>query len=114
MSLWTKYQCFEYFRVEVMIPSEEFFLDVILQRHARRLLATHRLQALGYFAAHLDFRLVEWLHREREAAAKVDNFINALKHLHSEFSWPYPVLSQPLNSFLQRKLSSVSSGKDNP
>lgn len=84
---------------------------MILQRHARRLLTNHRLQALGYFAAHLDFRLVEWLHRERESAAKVDNFIKAIKDLHSEFSWPYPVLSQPLNNLLQRKISSsVSSG----
>lgn len=83
---------------------------MILQRHARRLLTSHRLQGLGYFAAHLDFRLVEWLHRERESAARVDNFITALKHLHAEFAWPFPVLSQPLNSFLQRKMSSVSSG----
>lgn len=88
---------------------EEFFLDVILQRHARHLLTSHRLQALGYFAAHLDFRLVEWLHRERESAARVDNFIAALKHLHADFSWPYPVLSQPLNNFLQRKISPTAS-----
>lgn len=99
---------------EINIPKEEFFLDVILQRHARRLLKSHRLQGLGYFAAHLDFRLVEWLHRERESAAKIDNFINALKHLHNEFSWPYPILSQPLNNFLQRKISaSVSSVPNN-
>ena len=86
---------------------------MILQRHARRLLVTQRLQALGYFAAHLDFRLVECLHREREAAARVDNFINALKNLHAEFAWPYPVLSQPLNSLLQRKMSSsISLGEE--
>ncbi|XP_065214700.1 guanine nucleotide exchange factor subunit Rich isoform X2 [Planococcus citri] len=91
-------------------PREEFFLDVILQRHARRLLTSNRLKALGYFAAHLDFRLVEWLHRERESAARVDNFITALKDLHSDFSWPYPVISQPLNNFSHRKMSSSISG----
>lgn len=70
----------------------------------------HHLRALGYFAAHLDFRLVEWLHRERESAGRVDNFINALKNLHADFSWPYPVVSQPLSSLLQRKMSSSVSG----
>lgn len=98
-----------YYRQDSSASSEEFFLDGILQRHARRLLKQHNLSALGYFAAHLDFRLIEWLHRERELAARVDNFIAALKHLHVDFCWPYPILSQPLNNFLLRKMSCASS-----
>lgn len=70
--------------------AEEFFIDVILQRHARRLLASHQLTALGYFAAHLDFHLVAWLGKERDRAARIDDFVIALKHLHEDFCWPYP------------------------
>lgn len=70
--------------------AEEFFIDVILQRHARRLLSAHRLVDLGYFAAHLDFHLVAWLAKERDRAARIDDFVAALKHLHEEFNWPYP------------------------
>lgn len=70
--------------------AEEFFIDVILQKHARRLLSTRRLTDLGYFAAHLDFHLVVWLGKERDRAARIDDFVQALKHLHEEFSWPYP------------------------
>lgn len=64
---------------------------MILQRHARRLLCAHRLVDLGYFAAHLDFHLVAWLGRERDRAARVDDFVKALKQLHEDFNWPYPV-----------------------
>ncbi|RZB39825.1 RIC1 -like [Asbolus verrucosus] len=70
--------------------AEEFFIDVILQKHARRLLSTRHLTDLGYFAAHLDFHLVAWLGKERDRAARIDDFIQALKNLHDEFSWPYP------------------------
>ncbi|XP_017769219.1 PREDICTED: guanine nucleotide exchange factor subunit Rich [Nicrophorus vespilloides] len=70
--------------------AEEFFIDVILQRHARRLLSLRRLSDLGYFAAHLDFHLVAWLGKERERAARIDDFVACLKQLHEDFSWPYP------------------------
>ncbi|EFA06481.2 guanine nucleotide exchange factor subunit Rich [Tribolium castaneum] len=73
--------------------AEEFFIDVILQKHARRLLSTRRLTDLGYFAAHLDFHLVAWLGKERDRAARIDDFVQALKHLHEEFQWPYPTPS---------------------
>lgn len=73
--------------------AEDFFIDVILQKHARRLLSEGRLTDLGYFAAHLDFHLVAWLGKERNRAARVDDFVQALKQLHEEFSWPYPFTS---------------------
>uniref|UniRef100_A0A8D9BXZ7 Protein RIC1 homolog n=1 Tax=Cacopsylla melanoneura TaxID=428564 RepID=A0A8D9BXZ7_9HEMI len=70
--------------------AEDFFMDLILQRHARRLLVNHELKSFGHFAATLDFHLVEWLLKERTRAARVDSFIVALKNLHSCFAWPYP------------------------
>lgn len=38
--------------------AEEFFIEVIIQRHARRLLQEKKLEALGYMSAALDFHLV--------------------------------------------------------
>ncbi|XP_076060554.1 guanine nucleotide exchange factor subunit Rich isoform X2 [Oratosquilla oratoria] len=73
--------------------AEEFFLDVILQRHAKKLLVECRLRDLGEMAAHLDFPLVAWLRRERCRAARVDDFVAALRHLHRDFSWPFPSVS---------------------
>ncbi|XP_071528782.1 guanine nucleotide exchange factor subunit Rich isoform X3 [Panulirus ornatus] len=70
--------------------AEEFFLDVILQRHAKKLLLGCRLRDLGTMAAHLDFTLVSWLRRERSRAARVDDFVASLKQIHRDFSWPYP------------------------
>lgn len=97
--------------------AEEFFIDVILQRHARRLLTSHRLTDLGYFAANLDFHLVAWLGKERDRAARVDDFVTALKRLHDEFDWPYPTatildgpsqsLPESPNSSLDQKMKSL-------
>ncbi|RZF41581.1 hypothetical protein LSTR_LSTR000295 [Laodelphax striatellus] len=74
--------------------AEEFFMDVMIQRHARRLLSQHQLSDLGRMSAHLFFPLVGWLARERQRAARLDAelFVSALRHLHSDFSWPYPQL----------------------
>jgi len=85
--------------------AEEFFIDVILQRHARRLLSAHHLMDLGHFAAYLDFHLVAWLGRERDRVARVDDFVAALKQLHLDFVWPYPVLARPVSYYLQQKTS---------
>lgn len=85
--------------------AEEFFIDVILQRQARRLLSAHRLTDLGHFAAHLDFHLVAWLGRERDRVARVDDFVAALKQLHIDFVWPYPELCHPVSYYLQWKTS---------
>lgn len=89
------------FRNSPSNTAEEFFIDVILQKHARRLLSNRRLTDLGYFAAHLDFHLVAWLGKERDRAARIDDFVTALKQLHEEFHWPYPVPStlSPRESF---------------
>lgn len=73
--------------------AEEFFIDIILQKHARTLLSARRLIDLGRFAARLDFHLVTWLARERERAARIDDFVIALKAIHEDFSFPYPIVS---------------------
>ena len=44
---------------------EEYFIELILSRHARKLLMATCLRDLGKFAAHLDFNLEKWLARER-------------------------------------------------
>lgn len=70
--------------------AEEFFIDVILQRHARQLLQATKLQELGYMSAALDFHLVGWLGREKERAARIEDFVGVLKQLHEELNWPKP------------------------
>ena len=46
--------------------AEQFFIDVILNRHARKLLAAYRLHDLASFAANLeDYELVQWLRKEK-------------------------------------------------
>ncbi|XP_066298790.1 guanine nucleotide exchange factor subunit RIC1-like isoform X3 [Branchiostoma lanceolatum] len=70
--------------------AEHFFIDVILQRHARKLLSAGRLRELGSFAAHLNFELIGWLQKERCRAARVDDFVTSLHTLHRDFQWPMP------------------------
>ena len=41
--------------------ADEFFIDMILARHARKLLTRGNLTDLGRFSVHLDFYLVSWL-----------------------------------------------------
>lgn len=48
-----------------METREEYFIELILSRHARKLLTANCLRDLGKFAAHLDFNLEKWLARER-------------------------------------------------
>lgn len=45
-----------------------------------------------------------WLGRERDRAARVDDFVKALKQLHEDFSWPYPVHADLVSK-------SISNGK---
>ncbi|XP_038068678.1 guanine nucleotide exchange factor subunit RIC1-like [Patiria miniata] len=72
---------------------EEYFVDVILNRHARKLITSLRLRDLGMFVAYLDFKLQAWLAKERGRVAKVEDFEAALKQLHHDFHWPLPTLT---------------------
>ncbi|XP_023656985.2 guanine nucleotide exchange factor subunit RIC1-like [Paramormyrops kingsleyae] len=71
--------------------TESVYITLILERHARRLLEEVRLKDLGCFSAHLGFELIGWLCRERSRAARLDNFVEAIKRLHQDFLWPFPI-----------------------
>nr|XP_006817611.1 PREDICTED: protein RIC1 homolog [Saccoglossus kowalevskii] len=92
---------------------DEFFLDTIITRHARKLLGAGKLKDLGLFAAHLEFPLIGWLHRERLRVAKVDDFVQSLKNIHQDFMWPlptFPLMSQlPPPRNIGRSVSKSSS-----
>lgn len=89
--------------------AEEFFIDVILQRHARRLLSAKRLADLGRFSARLDFHLVTWFARERDRAARIDDYVAALKAVHEDFSFAYPALLPTLHKYRRSSLTSLRS-----
>ncbi|NXI59250.1 RIC1 protein, partial [Chloroceryle aenea] len=72
--------------------AENMYIDMMLWRHARRLLEEIRLKDLGCFAAQLGFELIGWLCKERARAARVEDFVFALKKLHEDFLWPFPVM----------------------
>ena len=65
-------------------------MELLLSRHARKLLTSHSLRDLGKFSAHLDFPLPPWLAREGQRAAKIEDFPYSLQQLHREFQWPLP------------------------
>ena len=58
-----------------MDSKEEFFIELILSRHARKLLSNKCLKDLGLFAAHLEFNLSQWMSRERSALPLSDAFL---------------------------------------
>ncbi|XP_075900914.1 guanine nucleotide exchange factor subunit RIC1 [Nelusetta ayraudi] len=83
--------------------AENMYIDLMLWRHARHLLEQVRLRDLGCFSAQLGFELIGWLCRERNRVARVEDFVVALKRLHKDFLWPFPVipagsLSSPLKN----------------
>lgn len=72
--------------------AENMYIDMMLWRHARHLLEQVRLRDLGCFSAQLGFELIGWLCRERNRVAHIDDFVSALKKLHKDFLWPFPVI----------------------
>jgi len=70
--------------------AEEFFIDVILARHARKLLAAGQMADLGTFQAKLEFPMVSWLRREKNRAGQLEDFVWAVKMIHQDFDWPWP------------------------
>uniref|UniRef100_A0A9J8AV85 Protein RIC1 homolog n=1 Tax=Cyprinus carpio carpio TaxID=630221 RepID=A0A9J8AV85_CYPCA len=72
--------------------AENLYIDMMLWRHARHLLEQVRLRDLGCFSAQLGFELIGWLCRERTRVARIDDFVAALKCLHKDFLWPFPVI----------------------
>ncbi|KAL1443392.1 hypothetical protein MTO96_007479 [Rhipicephalus appendiculatus] len=68
----------------------QVFMEVILTRHARKLLGAGTAAQAWLVAAHLDFPLQNFLEKERLRAAKVEDFVSALKAVHTDFEWPMP------------------------
>ena len=68
----------------------EAFIDVILSRHAKKLLQAGQLRKLGSFIAYLDFPMGTFLAKEKNKAGKVSDYPSALKNLHRDFEFPYP------------------------
>lgn len=87
--------------------SEEFFIEDILQRQASQLLQNLRLIDLGNMAAHTDFQLVQWLSKEKEKSAKIDDFVTALKKLHDQLEWSKAFLENDVK--LKQELGGSSS-----
>ncbi|XP_013407525.1 RAB6A-GEF complex partner protein 1 [Lingula anatina] len=91
---------------------DSFFIDVLLARHARKLLTSYRLKDVGCFAANMEgYQLVTWLKKERLRAAKVEDFVTALKQLHQDFQWPLPILTNSEFLQLSKDLSASSSSQ---
>ncbi|KAK3740874.1 hypothetical protein RRG08_011336 [Elysia crispata] len=94
--------------------AEQVYIDMILCRHARKLLASSQIRTLGYFAANMeDFHFVSWLKRERVRAGKVDDFVNAIRAVHNQFEWPMPALSATVLHQLKKSAASSSSLNSN-
>lgn len=94
--------------------AEEFFIETIIQRHARRLLQDKKLKSLGYMSAALDFHLVGWLAREKDRAARIEDFVATLKQLHEDFDWPKPNLDLKLNHRQSDKWSQQQQQQESP
>ncbi|KAK6182215.1 hypothetical protein SNE40_009946 [Patella caerulea] len=91
--------------------AEKVYIDMILCRHARKLLSSNQIRTLGYYSANMQgFQLVSWLRRERVRAAKLEDFVTALRDIHQQFEWPLPILSYMTYNQMKKDLAiSVSS-----
>ena len=106
----------------IAISAEEeqaFYVDILISRHARKLMQHHRIRTLGKLASTLNFPLVEWLRKERYRTALITDMMVTFKDLHKQFDWPWthmsprrlsedhknsPPLASPLNPVLQSAL----------
>eukprot|EP00054_Salpingoeca_dolichothecata_P010722 m.59679 g.59679 ORF g.59679 m.59679 type:complete len:824 (-) comp19121_c1_seq1:92-2563(-) len=71
-------------------PTEQEVERQLFSQYAQNLMKMSNLRALGKFAAHLSFSLVDWLRSERLASARVSSFSKSLFELHQCFQWPLP------------------------
>ncbi|XP_014777792.1 guanine nucleotide exchange factor subunit RIC1 isoform X1 [Octopus bimaculoides] len=86
--------------------TDQFCIDSILDQHARKLLSSHRLRDLGMFAANMeDFKIIRWLRKERLSAAKVEDFVMAVREVHLQFHWPFPIPPSCHYQHLKRTLA---------
>jgi hypothetical protein len=83
--------------------------EVLLARHARKLLLKKQLKALALYCSIVQRQLRGWMLRERKRAAVVDDLAEALALCHSQFNIPYPT-HFPVD-FLLNGGSSCAQGK---
>lgn len=102
-------------------------MDILIQRHARKLLTQYRLRSILSMKNTLDFPLQEWLHKERYAyrtyldfnlilifsdmvsfrfrSAIIEDFYEAICQLHAQFRIGFPSSFSPT-----RKITSSDRG----
>ncbi|VDM97826.1 unnamed protein product [Thelazia callipaeda] len=89
------------------------FLDDVLNRHALHLLEDCSIQDLGAFAAYLEFDLVRWLQMQQHNVAQISDFALALMRLHTQFKWPYPLVSQSIMEQLSKRIEGIKISASN-
>ncbi|KAJ3103496.1 hypothetical protein HDU97_010079 [Phlyctochytrium planicorne] len=67
-----------------------YHMEILLSKHARKLLIKRRIKSLGRFTSLLSFPLVRWLKRERNRSAMIQNWTVVLGEIHQQFDLPYP------------------------
>lgn len=92
---------------------EHFYTEMILSRHARKLLSSYSIKDLGLFTSHLEFDIIPWLTKERFRAVNIDSFVDSLSSLHEQFDWPYPTLESVNEHALYLRSQSLLAQKDN-
>ncbi|KAJ1512389.1 hypothetical protein HMI54_015749 [Coelomomyces lativittatus] len=74
------------------------YFELLVRRHACHLISSFRIRSLLSMFRSLDFPLSLWLSKERFRHAKLEDHFEALKHMHSQFDWPYPLTIPTLRS----------------
>ncbi|KAJ3300440.1 hypothetical protein HK104_000498 [Borealophlyctis nickersoniae] len=72
-----------------------FYLEILISKHARKLLSKQRVRALGRFAASLSFPLVKWLRKERYVSE--DDFLHATFTTRFSFGRTFPEIDLRLS-----------------
>ncbi|KAJ3406439.1 hypothetical protein HDU80_011272 [Chytriomyces hyalinus] len=70
--------------------SNIFYLEVVMNRHAKHLLASYRIRDLRQFTNLFSIPLTTWLHTERNRAAQIRNLSDAFSVTHQQFGLPFP------------------------
>eukprot|EP00123_Amoebidium_parasiticum_P011332 comp20653_c0_seq1/m.26793 comp20653_c0_seq1/g.26793 ORF comp20653_c0_seq1/g.26793 comp20653_c0_seq1/m.26793 type:complete len:1202 (-) comp20653_c0_seq1:441-4046(-) len=77
-------------QTDTLDNSEKFYVDLLLSRYARKLLTKGRIRALALFSLNLSFPLKKWLLKEKNRAARVEDYEATFKMLHQQFEWAPP------------------------
>ncbi len=78
---------------------EEYFIELILSRHARDLLSSNCIRDLGMFASHLDFDLALWMSKERYNYSR-DSYFTNFKVMATQFVKNRSTNSQSLITYM--------------